>query len=152
VCKDTNLNLRFLQTQWNSTPNFVKHEHGKQHWTILLNTKTPHTTWTEQQSARNIITNEPLRTGKKCITKLNTQISTTPNTGNMYNFIFYIFINSKSKFLTTLTRNMATENKNKCSVTVLALDTWRWPFMTETCCEWSRDRVALSTELRFHEH
>jgi hypothetical protein len=31
--------------------------------------------------------------------------------------------------LTTLTRNTATHNENKCSVTVLTADTWRWPFM-----------------------
>jgi hypothetical protein len=32
------------------------------------------------------------------------------------------------------TRNMAT-HVNKCSVTVLASNIWRWPSVAETCCE-----------------
>jgi hypothetical protein len=62
----------------------------KQSTVQQLNTKTPHTAQTERRSARNVA-KEPLHTDKKCITKLNTQTSTTPSLGNMYNFKMLYF-------------------------------------------------------------
>jgi hypothetical protein len=59
--------------------------------TYIYVTQKLNTARTEQQSARNIIANEPLHTDKKYITELNTQTPTTPKTGNMYNFIIFYF-------------------------------------------------------------